>query len=531
MPESLSMPPEKLEEFEDLLAYDWQDDRGSFLARVKALYDWAEHHPSARAAMADRVSRIAGQVRPQCDHPQLWPLAFLLGQDEHVIRLDPDFESLSTYLYRGRYYAVPVGVDVTPQAIKGNEVGPLMSDETAELLYDQIRGLPDPASTIDGELSAFGPDIPWVAAGSFQSDPILVGSHGTHNIVEYVGRFWAIPQSLGPFNLKEEANRSHPEIGSAETKEQLIAQLAEGAPDHHPAAGDDSGTRLDGSPQASAPPPPPASPPEPMMSRATNPLLPHTAIAEHTYAKVIGERKLISVVIPYFRKKSTVFQCLEALREQDYKLCGRDDIEIIIIDDGTSDETIYSHLPDDVHYVWQKKIQYGICRAKNTGAKLSNGRYIAFVDPDVLVGRGYFDSILRGFSEFGDRIVQAGYVWDYFFTGCPDARTEFGIWENPGHLTSRFYQVAGLNMAIARNLFFETPGFDEDLIYGGVEDILFGYHVGLLPNTAVLFNREMEVRHIPHPPAGAHADPGRTWQIVKRKWPECYLDFIEKGSR
>lgn len=267
------------------------------------------------------------------------------------------------------------------------------------------------------------------------------------------------------------------------------------------------------------------------MLRVRNPLSPNAEIAEHRYAKVIGEQKLISVVIPYFRKESTVFRCLEALRDQEYALCDRDDIEIIIVDDGTPDKTIHERLPDDVHYLWQKKIQYGICRAKNTGAKLSNGRYIAFVDPDVVVGRRYFDSMLRGFSRFGDRSLQTGYVFGYYFEGSPDPRTEFGVWENPGVPTRRFYQVAGLNMAIARELFNETPGFDEDLIYGGVEDLLFGYHVGLIPGTSIVFNREMEVHHIPHPVGGAHLNVAHTWEIIKRKWPEFHADYRENGSR
>jgi GT2 family glycosyltransferase len=275
----------------------------------------------------------------------------------------------------------------------------------------------------------------------------------------------------------------------------------------------------------------PASVGETHRLRAKIPLMPQSEIIEHKYAKVIGVAKLISVVIPYFRKSSTVLRCLEALRDQEYELCGRDDIEIIIVDDGTPGERIHERLPEDVHYVWQKKIGFGGCRARNTGAKICNGRYIAFVDPDVIVERRYFDSILRGFSKFGDRIVQAGYIFGYFFDGCPDPRTEFGVWENPELLTRRFYQVASGNMAIARDLFNETPGFDEDLIYGGVEDLLFGYHVGLIPGTAIVFNREMEVHHIPHPAGSAHLNERRTWEIVKCKWPEFYTDYFESGSR
>jgi len=188
-------------------------------------------------------------------------------------------------------------------------------------------------------------------------------------------------------------------------------------------------------------------------------------------------------------------------------------------------------LPADIHYVCQKRNQYGKCRAKNIGAKLSNGRYIAFLDPDLMVGRHYIDSILTGFSKYGDGVVQAGYVLRYDFEGSPDPRTEFCVWENPGTRSHRFYQVAGGNIVIARDLFTETPGFDEDLIYSGVEDILFGYHLSLLPGTAVIFNREIEAQHLPYPARAADFDVDRAWEIVKLKWPEFYADYWENGSR
>ena len=124
-----------------------------------------------------------------------------------------------------------------------------------------------------------------------------------------------------------------------------------------------------------------------------------------------------------------------------------------------------------------------------------------------------------------------GPISDYHFIGCPDPRVEFGVWEMPSRPTQRFYQLAGGNMAISRNLYFETPGFDEDLIYGGVEDLLLGYHLSKLPAVSVMFNDQTQSWHIPHPPGGAHADPQKSWQIVQHKWPEFYQHYIEIGLR
>lgn len=259
--------------------------------------------------------------------------------------------------------------------------------------------------------------------------------------------------------------------------------------------------------------------------------LPQAVIREHRFAKVAGPRRKISLIYNYYKKVSTLFKSLESLQKQAWRLCSPDDIEIILVDDGTEGENIFNQLPENVLYLWQRKRGYGICRAKNTGARLANGDYIVFLDPDIMVSPQYFDAMLEEFQRYGDRLVQCGYIEDYHFAGCPDPRLEFGVWERSNRPTRRFYQIAGGNLAISRSLYYETPGFDEDLIYGGVEDLLFGYHLSKLPGVSVLFNRNMQAWHMPHPPGGAHANPDKTWEIVRRKWPEFYDDYIVRGLR
>jgi GT2 family glycosyltransferase len=255
---------------------------------------------------------------------------------------------------------------------------------------------------------------------------------------------------------------------------------------------------------------------------------------------------VVSVVINYYRKQSTIFSVLEKLSRQSLHSCAPQQIEIIIVDDGTEDDGICDDLPPEVIYLWLRKVgeaRYGICRAKNTGAKIANGKYLFFLDADILVGESFIEAMLKGFHTQGDRVVQCAYIWDYLFKGCPDPRTEFGVWENPNHLTRRFFQVAGGSMAISKNLFLESGGFDEELVYGGVEDLLFGFRLSQLPNTAVNFNREMECWHIPHDLGTAHAmtsdttwkekltHPGKSWDIVKAKFPDFYDQYIVQGLR
>ena len=275
---------------------------------------------------------------------------------------------------------------------------------------------------------------------------------------------------------------------------------------------------------------PPDCPRSTVLSRDVFPR-PQAVIHGHQFAKVAGPKRKISIVFNYYKKASTLFKSLESLQKQEWRLCSPDDIEIILVDDGTEGENILDQLPENVLYLWQRKRAYGICRAKNTGARLANGDYIVFLDPDIMVSPQYFDAMLEEFHRYGNRTVQCGYIEDYHFVGCPDPRLEFGVWERPNRPTRRFYQIAGGNLAISRSLYYETLGFDEDLIYGGVEDLLFGYHLSKLPGVSVLFNRSMQAWHIPHPPGGAHANPGKSWEVVRVKWPEFYDNYIVRGLR
>ncbi len=249
------------------------------------------------------------------------------------------------------------------------------------------------------------------------------------------------------------------------------------------------------------------------------------------FARIHNPAVRVSVIIPYFAKASTVFECISRLRAQSLQMCAPDEVEIIVIDDGSEGEDVRARLAEDVIYLWQRKRLFGAARARNTGAKIANGKYLVFLDPDLLVSETYVDAVLRGFEQFGDRVVQAGYFWDYHFKGCPDPRTEFGVWDMADGVSTRFLQFAGGNAALSRDLFCESPGFDEGLIYSGVEDLVFGYQLSQMARTAMYFNRAMMSWHLPHPPSPAHSSPQASWAIVKLKYPDFYDAYIVKGLR
>lgn len=90
----------------------------------------------------------------------------------------------------------------------------------------------------------------------------------------------------------------------------------------------------------------------------------------------------VSVIIPTKNRSSTIKRALNSVFKQTIK-----DIEIIIIDDGSTDNTKsiinkYQKESQAPLKYYKNDVSVGGAVARNQGSKLSSGRYIAFLDSD-----------------------------------------------------------------------------------------------------------------------------------------------------
>lgn len=108
--------------------------------------------------------------------------------------------------------------------------------------------------------------------------------------------------------------------------------------------------------------------------------------------------KLVSVIMPYFKKKEYMMKSLNSIISQSYK-----NLEIIIIDDELSTESKkllkqVSNLDQRIRII-SNPLNLGAGLSRNNGISISKGEFIAFCDCDDL----WFKDKLRTQIEFMEK--------------------------------------------------------------------------------------------------------------------------------
>lgn len=108
---------------------------------------------------------------------------------------------------------------------------------------------------------------------------------------------------------------------------------------------------------------------------------------------------ILSIIIPVYGTEKFLERCINSVINQSYK-----EIEIIIVNDfspGNCKEIVkgYQELDNRIKYVEHDK-NYGLFRARITGAKIATGSYITFLDSDDYISRDFYRAmILKAYNE------------------------------------------------------------------------------------------------------------------------------------
>ena len=183
----------------------------------------------------------------------------------------------------------------------------------------------------------------------------------------------------------------------------------------------------------------------------------------------------ISVVIPTYNRLPILQKCLTALEKQELTDDKVSNYEIVIVDDGSSDQTLAWLRKDRAKFPHVKVFEQdhqGAAAARNLGVKNSIGDTIIFIDSDLVVSSSFLqshaDALIKGEQNIGsDRLFTYGAVIN---TNNFDNPTS-----EPYKITdfSAAYFATG-NVAISRKWLEEAGLFDTGFQLYGWEDLELG---------------------------------------------------------
>lgn len=190
-----------------------------------------------------------------------------------------------------------------------------------------------------------------------------------------------------------------------------------------------------------------------------------------------------SIVIPVYNQFAHTHACLRALAEHAPQVS----CEIIVVDDGSSDETATA-LPQIGGLRYHRRAENGgFIAACNDGAANASGEYLVFLNNDTVPQSGWLDALLRTFDEH----PKAGLVGAQLL--YPDGRLQEagGIVRNDGRadnlgrfqspLDPRFTYLrrvdycSGAAIAVKRSSFLSVGGFDTHYAPAYYEDTDLGF--------------------------------------------------------
>ena len=100
------------------------------------------------------------------------------------------------------------------------------------------------------------------------------------------------------------------------------------------------------------------------------------------------------MIVPVRNGESAITGCLDAILATDYPPDRR---EILVVDNGSTDETAALVKPRPVRYLHEPK--RGVSNARNRGIADSTGEILAFVDADCLVEPQWLTELVRPFED------------------------------------------------------------------------------------------------------------------------------------
>lgn len=172
---------------------------------------------------------------------------------------------------------------------------------------------------------------------------------------------------------------------------------------------------------------------------------------------------ILSIIIPTYNRNELLKICLDRLHP-DIQRLNSEFYEVIVSDD--SEQNNAKELIEN-NYSWVRWIsgkKKGPACNRNNGAKQSEGKWLIFLDDDVIPDKSILNNYFFAVKAHSEIKVFEGYV------NADRPKQRFDE-ESPINISGG--NLWSCNFMIERELFFDLKGFDETFPYAAMEDIDF----------------------------------------------------------
>ena len=116
---------------------------------------------------------------------------------------------------------------------------------------------------------------------------------------------------------------------------------------------------------------------------------------------------LLSVIVPAYNRQEFIGRCLDSIKNQTYQ-----NIEIIVVDDGSTDQTAaicddYAKKDERIRVI--HKENDGALAARKTGVENAEGELVTFIDSDDFIEADMYESMMKIYEAYTPDVITSGY--------------------------------------------------------------------------------------------------------------------------